>query len=83
MKDFTGGANSAERCPVLLNISVPKVIRLTGRLERHAAAARQSYRGEDRHGVEFPAVMGIESEIREALTNLILNAVMAVPTAAC
>ena len=51
-----------------------------GALERPAAAAR--HRGRPADGawpIDLPEIMGAESEIRDALTNLIFNAVDAMP----
>ena len=51
-----------------------------GALERHAAGA---WHGDSRLDTELPdglaPVAGVESEIREALTNLVFNAVDAMP----
>ncbi len=49
-------------------------------LERHGAAARRGHRDEDRNdGVRTRSSWRIESEMREALVNLVLNATDAMP----
>ena len=64
-----------------VNRIVEQVHRADARaLERHAAAARRRRRPAARSWQpELPQIMGAESEIRDALTNLIFNAVDAMP----
>ena len=66
--------------PVQLNLLVPQVISLT-RARWHDVAQQRGLRVEMRTELSpgLPLIMGVESEIREALVNLILNAVDAMP----
>ena len=50
-----------------------------GPLERHAAAARRRGHCGTELAPDLPLIMAAESEIREALTNLVFNAVDAMP----
>ena len=60
---------------------MPQVIDADARaLERHAAASAASSSTHDTDlAADLPAIAGVESEIREALTNLVFNAVDAMP----
>jgi signal transduction histidine kinase/ActR/RegA family two-component response regulator len=65
---------------VHLNVLVPQVVDLTrarwSDMQQHAGSMIQMV---VELAPELPAIMGVESEIREALTNLIFNAVDAMP----
>ena len=67
--------------PVQLNELVAAGGRADARaLERHAAAARRRHRpARPSSTPNLPVMMGVESEIRDALTNLVFNAVDAMP----
>jgi len=66
--------------PVELNRLVPQVVNLT-RVRWSDIALRSGVVVELRTELapELPSILGVESEIREALTNLVLNAVDAMP----
>lgn len=67
--------------PVDLNRLVPQVVNLT-RVRWSDIALRSGVVVELRTELapDLPGILGVESEIREALTNLVLNAVDAMPT---
>jgi signal transduction histidine kinase/CHASE3 domain sensor protein/ActR/RegA family two-component response regulator len=81
MREFyRPGDSEAKRRPVDLNTLVQQVIDLTRARWRDMPEQRGiAIELQTELAPDLPVVMGVESELREALTNLVLNAVDAMP----
>lgn len=81
MRDFYRQREpSTVLAPVDLNELVPQVLLLTqARWSSMANEQGVTIEARTELGPELPAIQGVESDIREALTNLVMNAVDAMP----
>ncbi len=80
LREFYRAHPQGELGPVDLNLLLPQTIDLTRALERHAAPARHRHPRHRRSGAR-PAARGWRrSDIRDALTNFVSNAVDALPS---
>jgi CheY-like chemotaxis protein len=81
MREFSRKRNTEMvLAPLDLNTLVPQVVELTEvRWSDMAQRRGHVVKVEMNLAPDLPVVMGVESEIREALTNLVLNAVDAMP----